>query len=99
IDILLKCRKHRLKANSDRTVAAGSYELLTPARHRSIMKKSAQVVGRHPAWVNPPEPGQDLRDLEWGVVEVMSDKSLRFTNEKPDPEALEKLIDELEDLI
>ncbi len=63
------------------------------------MKKSAQVVRRHPAWVNPPEPGQDLRDLEWGVVEVMSDKTLRFTHEKPDLEALEKLIDELENLI
>lgn len=63
------------------------------------MKKSAHVVRRHPAWVTPPEPGQDLHDLEWGVVEVMSDKTLRFTHEKPDPEALEKLIDELENLI
>lgn len=63
------------------------------------MRKSAQVVKRHPAWVNPPEPGQDLHDLEWGVVEVMSDKSMRFTSEAPDPEELEKLIEELQGLM
>lgn len=63
------------------------------------MRKNIHVVKRHPSWVNPPEPGQDLHDLEWGVVEVMSDKSLRFTNEKPDPEELEQLISDLEKLL
>ncbi len=63
------------------------------------MRKNIHVVNRHPAWLNPPEPGQDLHDLEWGVVEVMSDKSLRFKHEKPDPEELEKFISELKHLV
>lgn len=65
----------------------------------TVMKKNIHVVKSHPAWVNPPEPGQDLHDLEWGVVEVMSDKSLRFTHQKPDPDELEKLIEELNQLL
>ena len=63
------------------------------------MRKSVHVVKSHPAWVNPPEPGQDLHELEWGVVEVMSDQTLRFINKKPDPVQLEKLIAELEGMV
>lgn len=60
-------------------------------------KETPFVVRSMPYWEHPPEPGQDLHDLEWGVMEVMSDKSLRFVKTKPDPEALERLIQELKE--
>lgn len=55
-----------------------------------------EVVRRFPYWTEPPEPGQDLHDLEWGIMEVLSDKTLRFVHETPDPEELENLIQQLE---
>ncbi|MCY1550456.1 hypothetical protein D9M68_867120 [compost metagenome] len=65
------------------------------------MKRSNQpfVVRSYPYWEKPPEEGQDLEDLEWGVMEVMSDKSLRFVKTDPDPEALKELIEQLKNKI
>lgn len=59
-------------------------------------KLEAQVVQSFPYWVEPPQPGQDLNDIEWGVMEVLSDKSLRFVKTDPDPVELQALIESLE---
>ncbi|WP_175559863.1 hypothetical protein [Azotobacter beijerinckii] len=61
-----------------------------------IMKNSVYVVRRFPYWVAPPEPHETFRDIEWGVMEVLSDKTLRFVHEQPDRAELEKLIKHLE---
>ncbi len=61
-----------------------------------VAKPRPHVVRSFPYWDTPPEPGQDLHELKWGVMEVMSDKSLRFVDTEPDKEALEKLISELQ---
>lgn len=53
------------------------------------------VVRSFPYWVEPPSPGQDLHELEWGVMEVLSNKTLRFVQTNPDPEELEALIESL----
>ena len=58
--------------------------------------KSPFVVRRIPYWENPPELGQDLRELEWGVLEVLSDNSVQFIKTQPDPIALKKLIEQIE---
>lgn len=54
------------------------------------------VVRRFPYWVAPPEPHETFRDIEWGVMEVLSDDTLRFVHEQPDRAELEKLIKHLE---
>lgn len=61
------------------------------------MKKKIEpeVVRSFIYWETPPEPGQDLHDIQWGVMEVLSDKSMRFIKTDPDPEELEKLIESL----
>lgn len=58
------------------------------------MKKKVEpeVVRSYPYWVEPPAPGQDLNEIEWGVMEVLSDKTLRFVHTNPDPKELEELI-------
>lgn len=61
-----------------------------------MIAKPPYVVRSFPYWETPPEPGQDLHELKWGVMEVLSDKSLRFVDTRPDPEELEKLIEELQ---
>lgn len=58
-------------------------------------KQAPHVVRSMPYWETPPEPGQDLKELEWGVMEVLSDGSMRFIRTAPDPEALAQLIQEL----
>lgn len=58
-------------------------------------KETPVVVRSMPYWENPPEPGQDLNELDWGVMEVLSDGSMRFIKTDPDPHALEQLIREL----
>lgn len=72
---------------------------LTSARNslRIVMKRKETpvVVRSMPYWANPPEPGQDLNELDWGVMEVLSDGSMRFIQTDPDPQALEQLIREL----
>ncbi|QIE91180.1 MULTISPECIES: hypothetical protein [Pseudomonas] len=60
--------------------------------------KTPHVVRRMPYWENPPEPGQDLRELQWGVLEVLSDNSVQFVKTEPDPQALQALIDEIESM-
>lgn len=62
-----------------------------------IAKPTPHVVRSYPYWESPPEPGQDLHELKWGVMEVLSDKSLRFVDTQPDKEALEALIRQLQD--
>ena len=59
------------------------------------MKEEPYVVRSFPYWDTPPEPGQDLEDLEWGVMEVLSDKTMRFVRTDPDPEQLKELIKQL----
>ena len=59
-------------------------------------KQEAKVVQSFPYWVEPPEPGQDLNDIEWGVMEVLADKSLRFVKTDPDPKELAALIESLQ---
>lgn len=63
------------------------------------MKKKSEpdVIRSFPYWVEPPSPGQDLHDIEWGVMEVLSDKTLRFVQTDPDPKELEALIESLKD--
>lgn len=63
------------------------------------MKKKAppEVVRSFPYWQEPPAPGQDLNDIEWGVMEVLSDKTLRFVKTNPDPEELKALIASLQE--
>jgi hypothetical protein len=64
------------------------------------MKKStANVIKKFPHWVNPPEPNQDLHELEWGYMEVLDDKTLRFVEQAPDPDELEALIEQLQNQI
>ncbi len=59
-------------------------------------KSEPSVVHSMPYWVEPPAPGQDLRSIEWCVMEVMSDRSLRIVETNPDPDELEALIQALE---
>ena len=59
-------------------------------------KDEPSVIRSFPYWRNYPEPGQDLHDLEWGVMEVLSDKTLRFVETNPDPVELQELIDRLQ---
>lgn len=62
------------------------------------MKKKSEhsVVHSFPYWVEPPAPGQDLRSIDWCVMEVLSDKTLRIVETNPDPKELEALITALE---
>lgn len=64
-----------------------------------ISKLPPHVVRSFPYWESPPEPGQDLHELKWGVMEVLSDKTLRFVETEPDQEALEALINELQEKV
>ncbi len=61
------------------------------------MKRKAEptVIRTFPYWEEPPEPGQDLHELQWGVMEVLSDKTMRFVRTEVDPEELEALIESL----
>lgn len=69
----------------------------TPENRNKDMKNSSPyVVRRFPYWVAPPERHQTFRDIEWGVMEVLSDKTLRFVREQPDQAELDKLIEHLE---
>jgi hypothetical protein len=65
--------------------------------HAMKKKTEPDVVRSFIYWENPPEPGQDLHDIAWGVMEVLSDKTMRFVKTDPDPEELEKLIKSLKD--
>jgi len=58
-------------------------------------KATPSVVRSMPYWATPPEPGQDLNELQWGVMEVLSDGSTRFVQTDPDPVALAQLIRDL----
>ena len=57
--------------------------------------KKPTIVKSYPHWVSPPDPGQSIDSLEWGVMEVLSDKTLRFVRTNPDPKELEALLEEL----
>lgn len=61
-----------------------------------MKNSSPYVVGSFPYWVAPPERHETFRSIEWGVMEVLSDKTLRFVRRPPDPAELEKLIQRLE---
>ena len=58
-------------------------------------KTEPTVIRSFPYWEEPPAPGQDLHDLEWGVMEVLSDKTMRFVKTEVDPVELEALIESL----
>jgi len=60
------------------------------------MTNSVYVVRSFPYWVAPPEPHENLRDIEWGVMEVLSDETLRFVRKRPNKRDLNRLIEHLE---
>jgi hypothetical protein len=60
--------------------------------------KEPTIVKSYPHWVSPPDSGQSVDNLEWGVMEVLSDNTLRFVRTNPDPKELEALLQELRKL-
>lgn len=58
-------------------------------------KQEPTVLRKFIYWEEPPAPGQDLHELEWGVMEVLSDKTMRFVKTEVDPDELEALIESL----
>ena len=58
-------------------------------------KEEPKVIRTFPYWEEPPAPGQDLHELQWGVMEVLSDKTMRFVKTEVDPVELEALIESL----
>tara|TARA_R100000654_G_scaffold10511_1_gene23236 strand:+ start:191 stop:397 length:207 start_codon:yes stop_codon:yes gene_type:complete len=60
--------------------------------------KEPTIIRSYPHWVSPPDHGQSVDSIEWGVMEVLSDKTLRFVRTNPDPIELEELLKELRKL-
>ncbi|AJE23806.1 hypothetical protein [Azotobacter chroococcum] len=79
-----------------KTAENGASSSDTAEKGNLIMKDSVYVVRSVPYWVAPPEPHETFRDIEWGVMEVLSDNTLRFVRKPPNKRDLEKLIQHLE---
>lgn len=56
---------------------------------------SLKVIKRFPHWVEPPVGNEDLHDLDWGIIEVLEDRTFRFLHIRPDPDDLEAMIEKL----
>lgn len=41
------------------------------------------LICREVWWRDPPKPGQTEADLHWGFLEIYSDRSARFVDERP----------------
>lgn len=41
------------------------------------------LISREVWWFEPPRPGQTEADLRWGFLEIYSDWTMRFVDERP----------------
>lgn len=41
------------------------------------------LISREVWWFEPPRPGQTEADLRWGFLEIHSDRTMRFVDERP----------------
>ena len=41
------------------------------------------LISREVWWFEPPRPGQTEADLRWGFLEIHSDSTMRFVDERP----------------
>ncbi|MDD0973742.1 hypothetical protein [Pseudomonas fontis] len=46
------------------------------------------LISREVWWFQPPKPGQTEADLKWGFLEIYSDRTAAFIDERPTPEQL-----------
>ena len=47
------------------------------------MNDKPYLISRDPWWRTPPIPGQAESELDWGYLEIWSDLSFRFVDERP----------------
>ena len=48
-----------------------------------IAMSKPYLMSREPWWRTPPKPGQPESELDWGYLEIWSDMSFRFIEERP----------------
>lgn len=46
------------------------------------------LISREVWWFEPPRPGQSEADLRWGFLEIYSDGSTKFVDERPTQEQM-----------
>jgi hypothetical protein len=42
-----------------------------------------RLISREVWWFEPPRPGQTEADLRWGFLEIYSDRSTKWVDERP----------------
>ncbi|WP_166366551.1 hypothetical protein [Pseudomonas akapageensis] len=47
-----------------------------------------KLICREVWWYEPPKPGQTEADLRWGFLEIYSDRSTKWVDERPTAEQM-----------
>lgn len=59
------------------------------------MSKELKPVRSFMHWVNPPEAGQTLSELEWTFIDVFADGKVVLRDDPPTAEQIEQIVREL----